>query len=312
MYKTERITDDSYTDIQFLYLECFQIQKSHNFVKRKYDTHSFGLKNVGVLAKSESNELAGFYGVFPTILNYENKEILIAQSGDTMTSPNHRKKGLFIKLAKETYELAHTLDIKLIFGFPNKFSYPGFKKKLDWVFYGFMQKYEIDIFTIPLCEIVSKVPKLKKLYQKFVTHKLRNMIIPISEINYDLFNQTKVKGFIKKNQTYFRYKLNNDNVYILEKQGVQVLLKVDNHLIIGEVGMDKNINTLELIELLKNIAKKIGCKKIIFNLSSNHWLSVKLSEQLVGKEGLPIGFYEMSKAIECQNIQFSNADFDTF
>ncbi|MGB0868776.1 MAG: GNAT family N-acetyltransferase [Flavobacteriales bacterium] len=312
MYKTERITDDSYNDIQFLYLECFKMLRSHDFIKTKYYTKSFGLRNVGVLAKSDTAELAGFYGVFPIILNYENKDILVAQSGDTMTSPNHRKKGLFIKLAKETYELAESLDVKLVFGFPNKFSFPGFKKKLNWSFYGCMQTYVIEVFTLPICEIVSKISKLKPLYDKFIAYNLKKYLVPIEKINYELFNQTKVKGLIKKNETFFRYKLQKNNVYVIEMDGVQVLMKVDDHLIVGEIGATKEVGSGKVIYVVKKLAKKLGCKKVIFNLSPNHWLSEVLSGELSAKEGLPIGFYSMSDDIDCQDIQFSNADFDTF
>ena len=106
MYYTEEITDASYEDINKLHQLSFGYSRSIEDVNIKYNTTCFGLKNIGFLAKSEEQELAAYYGVFPIVLSYENNHFLVAQSGDTMTAPHHRKKGLFTRLAKETYSFS--------------------------------------------------------------------------------------------------------------------------------------------------------------------------------------------------------------
>ena len=82
----------------------------------------------------------------------------------------HRKKGLFIRLVKKTHQLAKDEGIRVIFGFPNKNSYPGFKNKLNWIFYGYMQQFVITTRTMPLSKL-GRINKLFELcYRKYVKY----------------------------------------------------------------------------------------------------------------------------------------------
>ncbi len=312
MYKTEQITDNSYRDIQNLHQLTFGSKHSIEYVKQKYDTEMFGLKNIGILAKSESNELAAYYGVFPITLIYETQDCLVAQSGDTMTAPEHRKKGLFTKLAKETYMLSRAKGIKMVFGFPNENSYPGFKHKLEWEFHGFMQRFTFNITTIPLCELSSKFSKLKPFYERFARNRTAKYCIEIDQINFDSFNFSKVKGNIKKDRAFFEYKLKQKNTYVVLINDFQLLIKAQTHLYIGEVGKIDDSQSAKLIETVKELARRLGCKKVIFNLSKNHWLFDILKNENTPTKSLPIGFYMIDNTIDPTEIQFSNADYDTF
>ena len=70
----------------------------------RFQTSQFGADCIGYIAYSTEDNLkipAAYYGVFPVITISRGKKIMCAQSGDTMTHPNHRKRGLFTKLAKK-------------------------------------------------------------------------------------------------------------------------------------------------------------------------------------------------------------------
>lgn len=312
MYQTQQITDNSYKDIKDLYHLSFGSNHSIEYVKQKYDTERFGLKNIGMLAKSESNELAAYYGVFPILLNYGPEDCLVAQSGDTMTAPKHRKKGLFTQLARETYMLSKAKGIKMVFGFPNENSLPGFKHKLEWKFHGFMQRFTFIVKTIPFCELASKFSKLQPSYEKFVRSRIAKYHIEIDQINFDSFNFSKVKGHLKKDRNFFEYKLKGANTYVVLINGFQLLIKANTHLYIGEVNKIEEHQTTLLIESVKKLARRLGCKKVIFTLSKNHWLFDILKNKNAPTKSLPIGFYLIDKTIDPTNIQFSNADYDTF
>ncbi len=80
------------------------------------------------------NKLVGHYSVIPIKLIMEkNKSILGALSMTTMVDISYRKYGIFIDQANEVYEKSIELGYKFVFGFPNKKSAPGFKKRLDWI-----------------------------------------------------------------------------------------------------------------------------------------------------------------------------------
>lgn len=311
-YIITQITDNSYSDIQSLYLLSFGYKSSIDDIKNKYNTSEFGLKNIGFLAKSQNNEPAAYYGVFPLRLNYNSKDYLIAQSGDTMTTPNHRKKGLFIQLAKETYQLCQEKRMSMVFGFPNKNSYPGFKYKLDWVFTGFMQKFTLQINTIPLCELSSKFQMLKPIYNKYVKMRISKYLIDFDQINLDAFNFSNTNGQIKKDISFFKYKTKRDSVFLINIDGFILLVKSSTHLYVGEIGKIEKDQIESLISSTRKLARKLACKKVIFNFSKNHWMYNILKEKIEPSEGLPIGFYLMDKSIDPEKIQFSSADYDTF
>jgi len=142
-YELIRSNNDSLKDISKLYLDCFGIKVDESQLQEKYDTSLFELSFVGFLAYKNASDIAAYYGVFPVIAKVDGKEVLIGQSGDTMTASNHRKKGLFVTLAKKTYELAAENNMSFVFGFPNENSLPGFERKLGWEFYGRMQQYKL-------------------------------------------------------------------------------------------------------------------------------------------------------------------------
>lgn len=312
MYKFNRISKNSYKELRLLFKSAFNLNMSLSSIENKYDTQLFGLSNVGLLAVDSVNTPAAYYGVFPIGLNYESKDHLIAQSGDTMTSPNHRKKGLFIKLAIETYKLSEELGIKMIFGFPNKNSYPGFKEKLNWVFCGNMQKFTINIMTIPFCELSSKFNILEPIYQWNIRWRIRKLSINPSEKNIECFNYSNVKGQIKKDVNFFTYKLRNKTCFLISYKGFTLLIKPKTHLHIGAVGYFDISQTKELIHIVKNLAKKLNCMQAIFTLSENHWLYEYMKKEITPSKSTPIGFFLYNDEIIPNEIQFTTADFDTF
>ena len=131
-YSLVRLNDENFEDLLVIYKSAFGIDPSIDDLRKTFNTSNFVDKNVGYIAYFNEKEPAAFYGVFPCFMNINGKKTLVCQSWDTMTHANHRRKGLFIKLAKKTYDLCENLGIKLVFGFPNENSYPGFVKKLNW------------------------------------------------------------------------------------------------------------------------------------------------------------------------------------
>src|SRR5665648_634488 len=102
-YVFKRLDEDSYHCLQELYLKSFDLKETLSFIRNKYETAYTGAKDIGYIAFDQLDSPAAYYGVFPMILTTGGKDILVAQSGDTMTAPDHRGKGLFVKLAQQAY-----------------------------------------------------------------------------------------------------------------------------------------------------------------------------------------------------------------
>ena len=309
-YKFTQITDDSYYDIKSLFLKI-GYNHSITYIQKKYNTTDFGVKNIGYIAKDRSIP-AAYYGVFPIRMHYDSLDLLVAQSGDTMTAPSYQKKGLFTKLAKKTYEISKNRGIELIFGFPNTNSYPGFKSKLEWEFSGHMQRFVINGKIFFICKFLRKLNILVSICNKIAKRRISNYIINPENTDLSDFNFSTVKGHIKKDLVFFKYKLQQDNVFLIQINNFNILLKVDTSLYIGEIGKINKSQIKLLISTLKELSYKLGCGAIIFTISENHWLFDMLKDEINPTQSLPIGFYIINNDMDVSQIQFSNADFDTF
>lgn len=311
MYDFKRNSEDEYLHIVDLYRLCFNIKTNVNKIKTKYNTSSFGFSNIGFFAVDSKNERAAYYGVFPLKIKIDKNLVNAAQSGDTMTSPNHQKKGLFVLLANATYDLCKKCGINLVFGFPNQNSYPGFVNKLGWKFFGNMQKFEINIKTLPFSEIAYRVGYFKKLYNKYVYWYL-NQFQLLEDIDYKGFNYPESQFMVYKDDSFFKYKMENSDCRFVKYNGNIYFLKVDGHLLIGDIQFRPDFNIVNCISDLKKIGKILCCRKIVFYVSENHWLFPHLTSVLNHEMSLPIGFKFIDKEIDGKNFKFSAVDFDTF
>lgn len=110
-YRFERLSNENLHNLVSLYQDCFHLKIDKDFLIKKYNTRSFGAQFIGFLAFEETtNACAGYYGVFPMTAQVKGGTMLIAQSGDTMTHPNHQGKGLFTELANDGYTLFKMKD----------------------------------------------------------------------------------------------------------------------------------------------------------------------------------------------------------
>ncbi|NQV02515.1 MAG: GNAT family N-acetyltransferase [Bacteroidia bacterium] len=311
-YTFIRLYDDSYHYIQELYLKSFSLKETLTFIKNKYNTAYTGVKNIGFIAFDQLDSPSAYYGVFPMILSFGGNDILVAQSGDTMTAPDHRGKGLFVKLAQRTYQLAWEMNVKLVFGFPNENSYPGFKKKLDWEFHGYMQRFSISNLVLPICEICSKSTFLAKVYRAYTKLILRRFQLPLAENNIKLFSDPISHSFIKKDIHFFQYKMMNASNFLIRMNDFHLLIKPDSHLLIGAVSYFESERIKDFLSTIKRLAFILGCRKTHITLSKNHWLYQYLIPFHKPDDTLPIGFLQPNQDIPVEQITFSQADYDTF
>jgi predicted N-acetyltransferase YhbS len=312
MYTPLKLTDTHYPKIKELYLKSFGVSTSLTDISKKYATEKFGLKNLGFLAISENNEAAAYYGAFPIVMDYQGKSILVAQSGDTMTHPNHQKKGLFIMLAKETYKEAANLGVKLIYGFPNQNSYPGFKNKLNWVFTGNLRKFIIKNKTLPLNELATKFKFLESIYRAYLQRRFKGNWIEIENPLLQKFNVSANIGQVKHDKHFFTYKLQNPMVCALQVDGFLLFLKFSGHLMVGDVVPFEENKLDAFLKVIQKVGQISGSSKTVFQVTSNHWLYPLLKQKMEEQEGLPIGFLNFDESIDIHQIAFTFADIDTF
>lgn len=100
------------------------------YVRWKFDDNPDGKPFIAVA--DDSGRIVGQYALWPTKLRLDRSVIAGAQSLDTMTHPDYRGQGMFVRLAEACMDYAAREGIEALYGFPNENSFPGFVRRLDW------------------------------------------------------------------------------------------------------------------------------------------------------------------------------------
>lgn len=308
-YNFKRVDESCYKDLVFLYESAFKQPITASYYEHKMATGYLGVKHLGFIAYAGNGQPAAFYGVFPYPMEYKGKFYLAAQSGDTMTHPEHTGKGLFTTLAKMTYALAKEEGIQFIFGFPNENSYPGFVRKLDWIHKENMRNYEWRVNTVPLAAIAKRFSffqPLYRLYSKFIFsfYKSSNEFLPSSVAGFEF-------GCVQRSIAFACYKSFYNN-YLLNVGQTNIWVKTDGALLIGDIEIKDNNYPEKLLPEIKRLAFWLGCSKIIFPVGKGTAWDVLLNGKARNKEGIYIGYLDLQSGLPLDKFKFVFADFDTF
>lgn len=119
------------------YRHCFAQNGSQKSLESLQWLHQQNLTGLNsIYYAMHSNTVAAIYTAMPVVFKVNQSMANALQSIDTITDAAHRGKGLFPKLAKQLYSDAPSSHYKLVYGFPNENSAPGFFNKLGWVSFG--------------------------------------------------------------------------------------------------------------------------------------------------------------------------------
>jgi hypothetical protein len=309
-FEYKRLTKDLLVDLIYLFSESGKRISKKDLLK-KYDTLVFGAEYVGYIAYDKQTNLpVAFYGVIPSNAFLNGKKVLIAQSADTITHPNYRKKGLFIILANKTYKLCLDLGIKYLYGIPNYNSYKGFIQKLNWVYLGNFNVFTRIVFTIPLNYILQKTRATQRLYYSYVRFCL--IFFEKKITNEKVIDETENVFLIPKNKTYLTYKLSNYHFKIVI-DNVFFIISVNRFMKIGYYAVGNNYNFPKALRKLRVLAFFTGCHKIVFQeLNLNSEISNnKFFESFKLSRGLPYIVKPISE-LHFSSLKIDYLDFDTF
>ncbi len=309
-YVFERLDESRYKDLQFLYKYAFSEITTIDFLRKKYNTSFTGIKNIGFIAyHSITKEPAAYYGVFPLMVQYNKQNYLAAQSGDTMTHPNHRGKGLFIELAKKTYELAKNSGVEFVFGFPNQNSYPGFVNKLNWKHYSNVNHYKIIASSIPLDKVVKKFPTLGFINN--IVWPKPKAIESNKQLANSLISQSNEYGCVIHNDDYYKYKTYYPS-YVIEIEGIKCWVKVDGRLWVGDIQFCEEDKFNKVIRTLISFAKSKFCSSVQFSFFENSLYDNWIKKNHKIQSSIAVGCLDLSGKVDPINFAYQAADFDTF
>lgn len=278
--------------------------------QKKYNTAIFGGQYIGYIAyATATDEPAAYYGMFPVKITYQGQTYLCAQSGDTMTHSNHRRKGLFKLVALKANELAKHEGIRCVFGFPVEASFYGFKKYLAWQFCEKIHSYNFLVFTFPMAHLLKKISETAfNIHRKYV-YALLNLFSTKEPFVYSSIE----KGYaqINRDADYFHYK-DNSNKFVMTLNTASMWFSYDGTFAIGDIVFEDERDVKKIIRKLSLIAFACGVLRIRFYTSPNIAIDTLLQQHYPFREGLNIGYLDFDSNIPIEKLKFTFADFDTF
>ncbi|MDN3582437.1 GNAT family N-acetyltransferase [Mucilaginibacter flavus] len=308
LYQISRLSASNLSDVSKLHTAVYNKAPAPGFFDRKYNTAYTLVEHTGFIAYNQELQPIAFYGVIPCFMLIDGKEVLCAQSADTMTHPDYRNKGLFVELANRTFELCVQMGIKFLFGFPNQNSLPGFINKLGWQMAGQMDCFVIPVKAIPIAKLAAKFPVLKKWYSGYVDimlrkYQLHQAGIPGSVLMEGFDGLSRNNGYLQ-NKTYSR-------THVINVDGGVVWTKINNTLLIGDLSVSPANFTLVMSDLIK-LAKKLGLQQIQFHTSRGTQLHSLFKLHYKAVDSFPVIFKDLGDDISTDRIRFTFADIDIF
>jgi GNAT superfamily N-acetyltransferase len=295
-YRIERLSKNNLTDLTKLFSEVYN--KTSVGLVKKYDTAFAGIEYVGFIAYDKNAQPVAYYGVMPCFIEYGGEKILSAQSGDTMTHPLHRNRGLFAFLSNMTFDLCKKLGIRIVFGFPNQNSYPTMIKRLGWI-----ETEKLNRFRLPLDNFLRGLFNSSTIQQKTLSAFLSE--------KKGLSNSVIGEGWggVYRDKDYINYK-SFSKTYVLNLSGAEIWVKIGHDIVIGDIKLSGNGE--QFFKELKFVAKKLGVKGITFQASPGCSAHDLFAQQYQAIPSFPVLFKDFGSGIPLEKIKFTFSDIDTF
>jgi hypothetical protein len=308
-YSIARLSKDNIKDLAFLHSEIYAITIKEAYFLKKYNTAYTGVEYIGFLAYNKDSLPIAFYGVVPCFISYQSRNILAAQSADTMTHPGHRYKGMFVDLSKRTFDLCKEMGIQLVFGFPNQNSYHGAVHKLGWKETEQMTCFSIPVNTIPIEKILKKM-RMAKLYSKYKQFVLNKRLLPLQGIR----NSVIANGFGGVNRCEeFLDQKNYNETKVMQINDAKIWFGCkEDKMMIGDAENVNTKNFVTVIRKLKRVAGLLGKQELQFHCSRETNLYQLFSSSFKASPSFPVLFQDFTSVVPIDRIKFTFADIDIF
>ena len=128
---TRRATPQDRAAQAALFDACFQRKDGGEVLPWRYDAAPHGASLVRVVDGAAG--LVASYACSPRVLATPDGPVTVGQTGDVMTLPSERGKGLFSALDRAALEDARAAGWPVVYGLPNSSSAHIFTRDLDWL-----------------------------------------------------------------------------------------------------------------------------------------------------------------------------------
>jgi hypothetical protein len=199
VYTTRQMTEEGKKQTCDLFERVFGTPKTYHEFINQFENNEIGYSYFGQIY--DNNKLIGSYAAIPLKFIYFGKEIIFAQSVDTMIDEEHRGNPFLLKkLAEKVYKKLVEDSIPFVFGFPNDNIYLVRKKVLKW-----KDIDNLDIYVLPV-----HIGAVKKQLNAF--NAISSFFAKLVNIGINTYSKEEEKFQIYKELTkeYFVYRFDDE------------------------------------------------------------------------------------------------------
>ncbi|GEM_PF-5433383 len=285
----------------------------------KYLDNPMGPAHVYFAEDPDRGVLAGIYCMISWNLMAGGRVISSAQSVDTMIHPDYRGQGLVKRLSELMLDDLRSINVELIFGFPNQ-NFFKTTVKIGWRHLGCMKTY---VSVLSIGKICGEVPRwAPRSVVAFLDGllNLRNTVQRRFYRDYELYetdglqvqgdgmSHTDMKIRTVKTNSYFLWRYHDNPMrtyrfFCLSKFGKGVCWIVARSMnnetsIIDIVPADGNdAFILPALVLFTGHMRKEGCVALWFSGMGTILKQLRASGFIYREKGLPINVYALSRTL---------------
>ena len=236
--------------------------------------------NASFYCAYNGSKLIGTEVLLPFLLTIGDEIISSTLAVGSLIDKNYRGKGIWKKLLLYSKEESKRKGIKVIWGPPNKNSYPILLNKMNWVKVCSIYYYTFYLKSNPKDNIYKKIlKKISLLNLKYRTSFVNTLNIEINNYNNKNYNYKTNEITIFKNNKYFQWRYNEipDKGYnmrtvydIINSKTVGVfayLIKNFNIYIFDYLLLNNDYANIFFLKLQEYAYNK-GCSKMIVSMNS--------------------------------------------
>ncbi|MEO1436498.1 MAG: GNAT family N-acetyltransferase, partial [Bacteroidota bacterium] len=257
-YQVKPLTEALVPALSHLYKEVFNTVHPVDKVRRKYFSNHQEIHAKNFLMMYDGQPVAYHGSIICYGQDQHHRELGI-QTCDFMTHKDHRGQGLFTKLALQNYEANREMGVRFAWGFPNQNSEHPMLKKLDYLPTKRMNGYSIPVKGLPV-EAISRKIGWQKSAQKRIAKILGPLITKELVANSASDDQ---HGGILRDAAFYASRDYTPN-YRIRIDDSLFWVKTEGGFLVGDLTVQSERQVLKAIENLKQLARKLGLNKSIF------------------------------------------------
>jgi hypothetical protein len=284
---------------------------TRGWLERKYACEAGGLAGFSCVALAEDGTPAAACGVLPWAVRFGDRVEVAAQLVDAATARDHRRRGLFTRLAEVAHGVCEAAGVAFLYAFPHVEgdSYPLFVDRLGYEHVDDLVEHAWPIRTVHVDRATGRSAILRPLYERYLERALR----PLVPAGQSLANSLVADGFagIDRDAAFHAYKAAFGGSRIVALPGGRVWLKVSRGLLLGDLEARSDADLERTLAALERLGARVGAHRILFQASRDTRFSF-LARRARPERGLAVVYRNLSSSIPAPRLRFTFGDLDNF